>query len=202
MSNEKNKKKSNKGKAGNSQTVDKENMEETQEMIEQEEGSVNDEKIIDFHEEKARMESQSSELESALKELEELKTTVQRTQADFINYKRRTEEEREKIAVFANEKIIMELLSVLDNFDRALAHHGDTEQSFVEGVELIKKQIVDLLEKNGVKEIENDILFDPNFHYAVMQEEGEENGKILEVFQKGYLLGSKVIRPSMVKVSK
>ncbi|MDO4710476.1 MAG: nucleotide exchange factor GrpE [Peptostreptococcaceae bacterium] len=168
-----------------------------------------DRKVIDFEESKAKIKNEALDLEiiekelnEAKKELDDLKTTVQRTQADFINYKRRTEEERAKIAVFANEQMILELLTVVDNFERALAHPGEDGGSFAEGVELIKKQILDLLAKHLVKEIPTDIDFDPNFHYAVMQEDGEEPGKILEVFQKGYLLDEKVIRPSMVKVSK
>lgn len=173
-----------------------------------EEGNIEDtavenqEKIIDFMEGKEKLENQLSELDIARKEIEDLKNTVQRTQADFINYKRRTEEEKNKLSIFANEKLIIELLSVIDNFDRALGHPGETDKSFVEGVELIKKQILDLLAKNSVREIPTDIDFDPNFHYAVMQEEADESGKILEVFQKGYMLDEKVIRPSMVKVSK
>lgn len=173
-----------------------------------EEGNIEDtavenqEKIIDFMEGKEKLENQLSELDIARKEIEDLKNTVQRTQADFINYKRRTEEEKNKLSIFANEKLIIELLSVIDNFDRALGHPGETDKSFVKGVELIKKQILDLLAKNSVREIPTDIDFDPNFHYAVMQEEADESGKILEVFQKGYMLDEKVIRPSMVKVSK
>lgn len=172
------------------------------EIIEEDTTSDNQRKIIDFTEEKEKSGNQLSELDIANKEIEDLRNTVQRTQADFINYKRRTEEEKSKLSIFANEKLILELLGVIDNFDRALAHPGETDQSFVDGVELIKKQILDLLAKNAVKEIPTDIDFDPNFHYAVMQEEADESGKILEVFQKGYLLDDKVIRPSMVKVSK
>lgn len=166
-----------------------------------------DEKIIDFNEQKAKMESEQDDLSQAKEELSrareeiaDLKNTVQRTQADFINYKRRTEEEKMRISAMANESLIMELLAVIDNFERAL-DHPSSDTAFLQGVELIQKQILDLLEKHSVKEIPTDIDFDPNFHYAVMQEEGEESGKILEVFQKGYTLKEKVIRPAMVKVS-
>lgn len=166
-----------------------------------------DEKIIDFNEQKAKLESEKDdlsqvkeELSRAQEEIKDLKNTVQRTQADFINYKRRTEEEKMRISAMANESIIIELLAVIDNFERAL-EHPSSDAAFLQGVELIKKQILDLLEKHSVKEIPTDIDFDPNFHYAVMQEEGEESGKILEVFQKGYTLKEKVIRPAMVKVS-
>ena len=159
-------------------------------------------KIIDFAEQKSKHDESPEAKEEALqKEIDELKQTVQRTQADFINYKRRTEEEKSKIAAFANEGLLLQMVGLLDDFDRALNHKDDAGQSFVDGVELIRKQLADLLEKNSVVEISTAGEFDPNFHYAVMQEEAEEPNRILEVFQKGYLLKDKVIRPAMVKVS-
>ena len=105
-------------------------------------------------------------------------------------------------SAFANERIMNELLLVIDNFDRALQSEQDKESPFYAGVELIKKQLEDTLFKNGLEEI--DALnqdFDPNYHHAVMQGEGEEPNKVLEVLQKGYKLKEKVIRPVMVKVS-
>lgn len=135
--------------------------------------------------------------------ISELTNVLQRTQADFINYKRRTEEEKKTISLFANEKILLELLLVIDNFDRALSNENKSTESFFEGISLINKQIHSILEKNEVLEINTEIDFDPNLHYAVMQEDiNEESNKILEVFQKGYLLKDKVLRPAMVKVSK
>lgn len=179
--------------------------EELEEIPNNEESEViNDEKIIDFNKEKSKAGGVKAELMAAQQEIQELKATVQRTQADFLNFKRRTESEKANIAALSNEAIIMELLGVIDNFDRAIAQSQveSESNSFVEGVKLIKKQIQDILGKNSVTEIPVDIDFDPNFHFAVMQEDGEEPGKILEEFQKGYLLKDKVIRPSMVKVSK
>lgn len=202
------KKKGNKKKNGENRAMQMEDSKvEESKSVEQEE-SVQDpipkdeEKIIRFEEEKAKKELEEDALAKAQEEIADLKSTVQRTQADFINYKRRTEEEKMRISAMANESIIIELLGVIDNFERALANPGNTEKAFVDGVELIKKQILDLMQKYDVKEIPTDIDFDPNFHYAVMQEDAEESGKILEVFQKGYTLKDKVIRPSMVKVSK
>ena len=90
----------------------------------------------------------------------------------------------------------------MDNFDRAIESEKDNDTPFLQGVVMIKKQLEDTLFKNGLEEI--DALgqeFDPNFHHAVMQEEADEKNKVLEVFQKGYKLKEKVIRPSMVKVS-
>ncbi len=175
---------------------------QTEQEVESADEAAKSEKVIDFAEQKAKHEeSPEGKIESLQKEVDELKQTVQRTQADFINYKRRTEEEKSKITAFANETLLLQLIGMLDDFDRALDHKEDAGQSFVDGVMLIRKQLADLLEKNSVVEIATDGEFDPNFHYAVMQEAAEEPNKILEVFQKGYLLKDKVIRPAMVKVS-
>lgn len=125
-----------------------------------------------------------------------------RLMADFQNYKKRVEKEKTDLYSYANEKLVTELLAVLDNFERALAHE-DSGDGFKEGMEMIFKQLVDVLEKSGLAEIAalgED--FDPNFHNAVMTEETEEyeSGKVSGVLQKGYTLNGKVIRPSMVKV--
>ena len=136
-------------------------------------------------------------------EEEALNTKYLRLMADFQNYKRRTEKEKSDIYAFANEKIVSELLNVIDNFERAL-DAGNEGDSFVEGMNLIFKQLQGVLEKAGVVEIEAlGHEFDPNFHHAVMTEDSEEyeSGKITAVLQKGYLLNNKVIRPSMVKVA-
>lgn len=126
-----------------------------------------------------------------------------RLMADFQNYKRRSEKERSDIYSFANEKIITELLTVADNFERALAS-ADRNESFVKGMEMIFDQLIGVMTKSGTEEIKalgED--FDPNFHNAVMTEESSEyeSGKVTEVLQKGYILNGKVIRPSMVKVA-
>ena len=160
------------------------------------------EKILNFAKSKAKKDKSSAELEEAKKQIEELKATAQRTQADFMNFKRRTEKEKEDISAFANEKIIVELLAIMDNFDRALSSSEDRESSVYKGVEMIKKQVEDVLARNCVEEIPTDCTFDPNMHHAVMQDEGESPDQILEVFQKGYKLKEKVIRTAMVKVSR
>jgi len=134
---------------------------------------------------------------------EALNVKYLRLMADFQNFRRRTEKEKSDIYAFANEKIVSELLNVIDNFERALAL-GQEGDSFVEGMSLIFKQLQGVLEKAGVKEIEalgQD--FDPNFHNAVMMEDTDEyeSGKVSCVLQKGYTLNNKVIRPSMVKVA-
>ena len=127
-----------------------------------------------------------------------------RLMADFQNYKRRVEKEKRDLYSYANEKIMGELLEVMDNFERALEQSAnDSGTGLMEGMEMIFKQLSDVLEKEGLKEIEalgED--FDPNVHNAVMTEETEEyeSGKVSGVMQKGYTLNGKVIRPSMVKV--
>ena len=125
-----------------------------------------------------------------------------RLMAEFQNYKKRVAKEKQDLYSYANEKIVTELLTVLDNFERALAQEAGDE-GFKEGMELIFKQLGDVLEKSGLKEIEalgED--FDPNLHNAVMTEQTDEyeSGKVSGVLQKGYTLNGKVIRPSMVKV--
>lgn len=127
-----------------------------------------------------------------------------RLMAEFQNYKRRSEKERNDIYAYANEKLISELLNVADNFERALASDTDANEGFVKGMEMIFKQLNDVMTKAGVEEIKalgED--FDPNFHNAVMMEDSEEykSGKVSAVLQKGYTLNGKVIRPSMVKVA-
>lgn len=137
---------------------------------------------------------------NALKEANE---KYMRLAADFQNYKRRTENERKDIAAFANERIVKELLNVIDSFERALETTKCEDENFRNGVELIYKQFVTALTGFGVAVISTEGEFDPNIHNAVMSEEveGEEAGKILMVMQKGYTLNGRVIRPSMVKVS-
>ncbi len=141
--------------------------------------------------------------EAAKGEDEALQTKYLRLMADFQNFKRRTEKEKSDIYAYGNEKIVSELLGVMDNFERAL-EHGTPDDAFTQGMQMIFKQLGGVLEKAGVAEIEalgKD--FDPNFHNAVMTEASEayESGKVSEVLQKGYTLNGRLIRPAMVKVA-
>ncbi len=148
-------------------------------------------------------ETAAEETKEVKEEDEALNMKYLRLMADFQNFKRRTEKEKNDIYAFANEKLVVELLNVIDNFERALAL-GQEGDSFVEGMSLIFKQLQGVLEKSGVKEIEAlGQEFDPNFHNAVMMEDTDEfeSGKVSCVLQKGYTLNNKVIRPSMVKVA-
>ena len=126
-----------------------------------------------------------------------------RLMAEFQNFKRRAAREKTDIHAYANEKIISELLPVLDNFERALDTKSDDMEGYVKGMELIFTQLRTALEHAGLEEIPAmGEEFDPNVHNAVMTEDSDEHddGKISKVLQKGYKLNDKVIRPSMVAV--
>lgn len=126
-----------------------------------------------------------------------------RLYAEFQNFRRRTDKEKNDIYAFANEKFAMGLLEVVDNFERAMEHGSESDPKFAEGMQLILKQLQGVLEKNNVEEIEaQGKPFDPNYHNAVMTEAAEaESGTVTKVLQKGYMLNKKVIRPSMVAVA-
>ena len=140
-----------------------------------------------------------------VQEDEDMKTKYLRLAADFQNFKRRTEKEKSDIYAYANEKFALDLLDVIDNFERALVHQNDCkDEKMKEGMELIFKQLQCVLEKNKIAEIPalgED--FDPNVHNAVMTNASEdyESGKVSAVLQKGYKLNNKVIRPAMVMVA-
>lgn len=125
--------------------------------------------------------------------------------ADFQNFRARTEKEKADIRSYANEKVIGELLPVIDNFERALATNTEDFEGYAKGMELIFGQIMTVIEHAGVKEISAEgEMFDPTKHNAVMTENVEEleDGMISRVLQKGYTLNGRVVRPSMVAVVK
>lgn len=128
-----------------------------------------------------------------------------RLMAEFQNFKRRAAKEKSDIHAFANERLIGDLLPVMDNFERALETETEDIEGYAKGMQLIFEQMKTALEKAGLKEIEAlGLDFDPNVHNAVMTDNTEEyeNDKISKVLQKGYKLNDKVIRPSMVAVNK
>lgn len=134
-------------------------------------------------------------------ELETLKERLLRTIAEYDNYRKRTSKEKEGIYTEACSDVLKYMLPVLDNLERAISAEGSFED-LKKGVEMTLKQFKGSLEKLGVDEISIDNGFDPNYHEAVMhiQDENYGNNEIVEVFQKGYKRGEKVIRHSMVKV--
>lgn len=148
-------------------------------------------------------ELEGKELENK-EEIDDIKDKFIRLQADFANYKRRTELEKSSYISMGAEKVFKDLINVLDNFERAL-DTKDEHDKFSEGIEMIYNQLLDVFAKNNVVEIKAlEETFDPNLHYAVFAEEKEglEEGIVIEVLQKGYKINDKVLRPAMVKVSK
>jgi len=126
----------------------------------------------------------------------------QRTQADFINYKHRSEQEKEEIGKFANITIILNLLSIIDDFERAFSAipARSAKTSWVEGIRLIERKLRASLEAQGLSQIEAlGEPFDPNFHEAVRQDRGKD-GIVVEELQRGYKLHDRVIRPAKVVV--
>ncbi|MFW6105116.1 MAG: nucleotide exchange factor GrpE [Chloroflexota bacterium] len=131
-------------------------------------------------------------------------TNWQRCQADFDNYKKRSEQERGEVIEFASRALISNLMPVIDDLERALAlvPAGLEESSWTEGIRLIYNKLKTTLEAQGLAEIKaKGEPFDPRLHQAVMEQEGEE-GMVIEETQKGYKFKEKVIRPSLVIVGK
>lgn len=148
-----------------------------------------------------------NEFEVLKAEKEEVFNRLQRLQADFENYRRRTRIEKEETLKYASESIISQLLPVVDNFERALSSvkDGGGVEKFSEGIEMILRQLMQVLNNEGVTQIDAvGCTFDPQCHDAVMQveEEGYEENTVVEELLRGYKLKDKVIRPSMVKVTK
>jgi molecular chaperone GrpE len=138
---------------------------------------------------------------------EEAQARALRTQADFANYKRRSEQEREGQARFATSVLITELLPILDNFDRALATMPEEVRSlpWTEGLLLVDRQLRATLEKQGLKPIDAvGSRFDPMLHEAIIHEESadHEDDEVIAELQRGYMMHDRVIRPSLVKVAK
>ena len=142
------------------------------------------------------------------KRIKELEDELLRSKAEFINYRKRLEEEQSRLLKFCNEDLIKETLPILDNFERAISMDDtnleDEVSKFLSGFKMIYCNFVNILKNYGVVEIDgNNKPFDPVYHEAIMTEkrEGVEPGMVLDVLQKGYILKGKVIRPAMVKVS-
>jgi len=162
-----------------------------------------------------RLENKLSELEILRQSFEEKKKLADsyydqllRLKAEFDNYRKRIEKEKEELIKFGKEELVVKLLDILDSLDLALTSIKDEKnehKSIREGVELIHKQFREVLEKEGVKKLEvQGEKFDPNLHYAVEYQESDKHkdNEILEEIRPGYLLYERVIRPAMVVVAK
>ena len=153
-----------------------------------------------------RIEQLERELEEARRADEEHRNNWHRSAADFANYKRRTDEERATLSQFANAILIGKLLSVLDDFDRALESvpAEQTHDPWVEGVQLVERKLRNVLESEGVTPIEAvGQPFDPNLHEAVVHEDTTDypDNHVSGELQRGYRLHDRVIRPSLVRVA-
>ena len=153
-----------------------------------------------------REKASADALDALQREKDTLQDRLLRTAAEFDNYRKRMDRERRDLSEYAANDILKELLPILDNFERALQAPATAEtDAFRKGIELIHKQMLDLLRKRNVKPI--DALgadFDPNFHQAVIHEPSDSHreGEVMEELQRGYLIGDRLLRPSMVKVAK
>lgn len=147
-----------------------------------------------------------NEVEELKKKLQDEENRYLRLRADFDNFKRRTQTERESAAKYRSQSLLTDLLPVLDNFERALQVEATTEdgQSIKKGIEMVYRSLVEATAKEGLEVIETvDHPFDPNVHQAVMQEQDDskEAGIVLQELQRGYKLKDRVLRPAMVKVN-
>ena len=153
----------------------------------------------------ARKASPAGELEKVKAEKEELLQTLIRRQADFENFRKRIERDRFEEGRRGVERLVTELVPVLDAFDRALkAHEDPAYEEYRKGVTLIRKQLWDTLARQGVERIEAaDKMFDPHFHQAIERVETLEHpdGMVVAVFQDGYMFHGRVLRPAIVRVA-
>jgi molecular chaperone GrpE len=137
-------------------------------------------------------------------EVDDLLSRMQRLQADFVNYRKRSQREKEEMSLKGKIDLASEILPVIDNFERAL-NSAEESTEFYSGVEMIYKQLLKLLSDQGIEEISAEgEEFNPEFHEAIMKVDAEnedEEGKVVEVIQKGFILDERVIRPAMVKVA-
>jgi molecular chaperone GrpE len=149
--------------------------------------------------------SLASELQKVKAEKEELLQTMVRRQADFENFRKRTERDRHEEGRRGVERLVLDLIPVMDAFDRALQAHDDPAfEEYRKGITLIRKQLWDAIAKHGVQPIEAaGKMFDPHMHQAIERLESEEypDGFIVSVFQDGYLFHGRVLRPAIVRVA-
>jgi molecular chaperone GrpE len=149
---------------------------------------------------KAELEERLAEIE---RERDEYLNDLKRVAADFENYRKRVARDQEGLVARAHERIVKELLPVLDDLERALEAAAEHEEAKLEeGVRLVHRELVEALAREGLVEVETDGPFDPHVHEALLSQPSErEDGLVIEVLQKGYRLGDRVLRPARVVVS-
>ena len=148
----------------------------------------------------AQPEDQVAALEA---ERDEYLNDLKRVAAEFENYRKRVSRDQESLVARAHERLVKELVPVLDDLERALeAAHAHEEAELEEGVALVARSFADILRKEGVEEVPTEGRFDPHVHEALLSQPSEaEEGSVLEVLQKGYKLGDRVLRPARVVVA-
>lgn len=158
---------------------------------------------IETEAEEAKAEETAKAEENPLeKELSDTKEQLLRTTAEYANFRKRSEKEKQDSYAFAKAETIKELLPVIDNLERALSNEQQDYEGLKKGVEMTFNSLMSTLEKLGVEVFgESGEIFDPNLHNAVMHIEDEnlKDGEIVDVFQRGYKINDKIIRPAMVK---
>jgi molecular chaperone GrpE len=138
------------------------------------------------------------DVEAVAKERDEYLDALQRLKAEFDNYRKRVARDQQELTARAHERLVKELVPILDDLERALAHEGDLE----DGVRLIHRQFSDALAKEGLTEVSTDGKFDPHTQEALLSQPSEsEEGTVIQVLQKGYRLGDRVLRPARVVIS-
>jgi molecular chaperone GrpE len=155
-------------------------------------------------EEASKLSSVQAELAAAQAARDEYLADLQRLAAEYENYRKRAAREQERLIAHAHERLVRELLPVLDDLERALAAaERHEEAALVEGLRLVERSLRKALEDEGLAEIETDCPFDPHVHEALLAQprEDAETGAVLEVVQRGYRLGDKVVRPARVIVA-
>jgi len=149
----------------------------------------------------------NAELEERLAEVErerdEYLNDLKRVAADFENYRKRVARDQEGLVARAHERLVKELLPVLDDLERSLEAAAQHEEAKLEeGVRLVHRELVEALAREGLVEVETDGQFDPHVHEALLSQPSEqEDGSVIEVLQKGYRLGDRVLRPARVVIS-
>ena len=137
-------------------------------------------------------------LDAVARERDEYLEALQRLKAEFDNYRKRVARDQQELAARAHERLIKELVPILDDLERALAHEGDVD----EGIRLIHRQFSDALAKEGLTEVPTDGKFDPHTQEALLSQPSDaEEGEVIQVLQKGYRLGDRVLRPARVVIS-
>jgi molecular chaperone GrpE len=138
------------------------------------------------------------DVESIARERDEYLDALQRLKAEFDNYRKRVARDQQELAARAHERLVRELVPVLDDLERALAHEGNLE----DGIRLIHRQLDEALTKEGLVEVETTGMFDPHTQEALLAQPSDQaEGTVIEVLQKGYLLGDRVLRPARVVIS-